>query len=150
MTETEIRTRISPETGLEEVFDSQRHRWVRLTPEERVRQQFVHYLISRRNFPQGRIANEVPITVGRMNKRCDTVIYGNEGQPLVICEYKASTVTITQRVFDQILRYNYALQVPYLIVSNGLHHYCCRHDREQNRFEFLPDIPEYTEIVNNG
>lgn len=141
-----IRTRKSPQTGLDEVFDPQRNKWVRMTPEEIVRQQFVNYLITVKHYPQGRIANEVPITVGKMSKRCDSIIYDQNGLPFVICEYKASSVTITQRVFDQIIRYNYALRVPYLMVSNGVQNYCCYHNTVTERFEFLSEIPDYQDL----
>ncbi|MBR0037230.1 MAG: type I restriction enzyme HsdR N-terminal domain-containing protein [Bacteroidales bacterium] len=144
--ECTLKTRINPETGTEEVFDPQRKKYVRLSPEEWVRQNFVHYLIHSLGYPQGRIGNEVPIRVGRMEKRCDTIVYGKTGHPAVIVEYKAPTVALTQKVFDQILRYDFALQVDYLIVSNGLKHYCCHLNRQLNRFEFLPQLPMWSLI----
>ena len=142
----ELKTRICSETGAEEVFDTQRKKYVRLTPEEWVRQHFVCHLIHTLGFPQGRIGNEIPIRVGRMEKRCDTVVYDKTGHPAVIVEYKAPTVPLTQKVFDQIVRYNFALQVDYLMVSNGLHHYCCRLNHQLNRFEFLPELPRWEQI----
>ncbi len=142
----ELKTRINPATKLEEIFDTQRKKYVRLTPEEWVRQNFVHYLIHTLGFPQGRIGNEIPIRVGRMEKRCDTIVYNQAGQPAVIVEYKAPTVKLTQKVFDQIVRYDFALQVDYLIVSNGLQHYCCRLNRQLNRFEFLQSLPQWSQI----
>ena len=141
-----LKTRLSPMSHLEEIYDGQRRKFVRLTPEEWVRQNFVHYLINGLGFPQGRLQNELPIRVGRMEKRCDTVVFNQAGQPAVIVEYKAPSVRLTQRVFDQIVRYNFALQVDFLIVSNGLQHYCCRLNRELNRFEFLPQLPHWQQI----
>ena len=138
-----LKTRLNPTSHLEEIYDGQRRKFVRLTPEEWVRQNFVHYLINELGFPQGRLQNELPIRVGRMEKRCDTVVFNQAGQPAVIVEYKAPSVRLTQRVFDQIVRYNFALQVEFLIVSNGLQHYCCRLNRELNRFEFLPQLPHW-------
>ena len=138
--------RINPDTKFEEIFDPQRRKFVKLTPEEWVRQNFVHYLIDGLGYPQGRLQNELPIRVGRMEKRCDTVIFNREGAPALIVEYKAPTVRLTQKVFDQIVRYNFALQVEYLMVSNGLQHYCCHLNRQLNRFEFLRELPQWSMI----
>lgn len=142
----QLSTRKNPDTHLDEVFDTQRKKYVRLTPEEWVRQNFVSYLINQMGFPQGRLQNELPIRVGKMEKRCDTVVFNRCGKPAVIVEYKAPTVKLTQKVFDQIVRYNFALQVDYLIVSNGLQHYCCRLNRIRNCFEFLPQLPLWSQI----
>lgn len=133
-------------SGQEEIFDSQRKKYVRLTPEEWVRQHFVNYLITVCNFPKGRIGNEVSIKVGLTEKRCDTVVFDEYGKAKVIVEYKASSVAITRKVFDQIARYNLTLQVQYLVVSNGLQTYCCRFDPESSRFEFLPELPQYSAL----
>jgi len=142
----ELKIRNNPETHLEEVFDPQRKKYVRLTPEEWVRQHFVHYLIDQLGFPQGRLQNELPIRVGNLDKRCDTVVFDKNGKPAVIVEYKAPTVPLTQKVFEQIVRYDYSLQVDYLIVSNGLQHYFLHLNREQNRFEFLREAPHWAQI----
>lgn len=139
----ECRQRLSPTTHLEEIWDSQRRKWVRLTPEEWVRQHFVHFLTDNKQYPVGRIGNEVSIQVGKLERRCDSVVFGDNGEPVMIVEYKAPSVQITQRVFDQIARYNIALQVNWLIVSNGLQHYCCHLNREEHRFEFVDDLPDY-------
>ena len=120
-----------------------------LTPEEWVRQHFVRFLISARSYPPTRIANEVSINVNTTSKRCDTVVYDNFLNPLVIIEYKAPEVAISNEVFNQIARYNSALRVPYLMVSNGLKHYCCRIDYETMECQFLNDIPYYTDIVRS-
>ena len=142
----ESRIRISPKTRLEEIWDTQRKRWVRLTPEEWVRQHFVHFLISHQGFPAGCIGNEMSIKVGQLERRCDSVIFDKVGRPMVIVEYKAPSVAITQKVFDQISRYNMTLQVEWLIVSNGLQHYCCHLNRELQRFEFLSQMPRYEDL----
>lgn len=141
--ECHVRTNSS---GQEEIFDTQRKKYVRLTPEEWVRQHFVNYLINILQFPQGRIGNEIPIKVGLTEKRCDTVVFDEEGKAKVIVEYKASSVSITRKVFDQIARYNLTLQVQYLVVSNGLQTYCCRFDQESGQFVFLPAIPQYSDL----
>ena len=79
-------------------------------------------------------------------KRCDTVLYRRDLTARMIVEYKAPEIEITQKVFDQITRYNMVLKVDYLIVSNGLQHYCCRIDYEHNSYTFLQDIPEYQNL----
>lgn len=142
----DARRRLNSETQTEEIWDSQRRRWVKLTPEEWVRQHFVHFLIDICQYPAGRIGNEISINVGKLDKRCDTVVFGEEGQPLMIIEYKATTVELTQKVFNQISRYNIALQVDWLVVSNGLQHYICHLDREENRWLFSPKMPAYQDL----
>ena len=97
-----------------------------LTPEEWVRQHFVHYLMTEKNYPSSLLANEVSLHLNGLSKRCDTVVYNTYLEPIAIAEYKAATVPITRAVFEQILRYYIAFRVQYLIVSNGLVHYCCR------------------------
>ena len=125
------------------IFDRLRKQFVRLTPEEYVRQQFVSYLIEHKGYPLGRLANEVTIVLGNVRKRCDTVLYDNYLQPLMIIEYKSPSVVISQKTFDQIARYNFVLQVPWLIVSNGIQHFCCRIDSEKNEYVFENEIPDF-------
>ncbi|MCF0196796.1 MAG: type I restriction enzyme HsdR N-terminal domain-containing protein [Bacteroidaceae bacterium] len=127
------------------VFDTLRRRYVALTPEEWVRQHFVHFLILEKGYPTGLIANEVSVELFGTRKRCDTVVYAPDATPLMIVEYKAPDVEIDARVFQQISRYNISLHVRWLIVSNGLQHYCCRVDYENGRLEYLTDIPTYDE-----
>lgn len=126
------------------IFDIIRRQYVALTPEEWVRQHFIHYLISEKGYPQSLMANEVQLKLNGMSRRCDTVVYDRTLRPRVIVEYKAPTVNITQQVFDQICRYNMVLQVDYLIVSNGLVHYCCKVDNNTHTYTFLKDIPVHT------
>ena len=129
------------------IFDIIRRQYVALTPEEWVRQHFVHFLIGTKGYPQSLMANEVQLKLNGMSRRCDTVAYDRTLRPRVIVEYKAPTVNITQQVFDQICRYNMVLQVDYLIVSNGLAHYCCKVDNTTHTYTFLKDIPSYEEVV---
>lgn len=129
-----------------QIFDQVRKRYVALTPEEWVRQHFVAYLLSEKGYPQELIANEITIKLNGTSKRCDTVVYDTYLSPLVIVEYKAPSVPITQTVFDQIVRYNMVLKVPYLIVSNGLSHYCCRINYETQTWSFLREIPTYHQV----
>ena len=129
------------------VFDRLRKRYVALTPEEWVRQHFVEYLIEEKQFPAALMANEVSLTQNGIKRCCDTLVADREGQPLVIVEYKAPEIEITQQVFDQIVRYNMVLRARYLMVSNGMSHYCCQIDYENNTYSFLNDIPEYAELL---
>lgn len=129
------------------VFDTLRKKYVALTPEEWVRQNFVHFLIRYKNYPVGLLANEVQISLNSTRKRCDTVLYNRNLTARMIIEYKAPSVNITQEVFNQITRYNIVLKVDYLIVTNGINHYCCRVDYKNNSYSFLRDIPEYSELI---
>ncbi len=128
------------------VFDSVRKKWVALTPEENVRQHFVAYLINQKKYPASHIANETSISLNGMHRRCDSVIYDNFGKPKVIIEYKAHTVKISSKIFAQISRYNIVLKVDYLIVSNGMKHYCVKMDYEHNSYVFLENIPSFHEL----
>lgn len=128
------------------IFDILRKKFVFLTPEEWVRQHFVHFLISVKSFPAGRIGNEVTVILNGMRKRSDTVIYNQEGEPLVVVEYKAPSEKIDQKVFDQITRYNMVLKVPYLIVSNGINHYCCVINYTDLSYRFLSEIPHFDQL----
>lgn len=128
------------------VFDVLRRRAVALTPEEWVRQNFVYFLISEREFPPQFMANEVALTLNGTSRRADTMVYTRGLRPLVVVEYKAPEITVGQKVFDQIARYNSVMQAPFLIVSNGMHHYCCRYGAE-GAYRFLPDIPTYAEML---
>lgn len=144
--EAPLRTRQEEERT--QVFDPLRRRYVALTPEEWVRQHFVHFLITEKGFPTGCIANEVPMMVGQMQKRCDTVVYGSQANPVIIIEYKAPSVPITQKVFDQTWRYNLPLHVPYIIISNGMQHFCCQIDYASGKTVFLKDIPNFQDLQN--
>lgn len=128
------------------IFDRCRQKYVALTPEEWVRQNMVEYIIQAKKFPPARIANEVTVVINGMNKRSDSVIYDKEMRPRVILEYKAPSVKITQKVFDQIATYNFELDVDLLIVSNGLEHYCCKMDKENKKYYFLKEIPDYQQL----
>ena len=133
--------------GVTRVYDRLRGYTVALTPEEWVRQHFVEMLITQLGYPPAMMANEVGVALNGTSKRCDTVVYSPRGlRPLVIVEYKAPTIELTQKVFDQIARYNMVLRVPWLIVSNGLRHYCCRVDYDARRVAFLPDLPPFATL----
>jgi hypothetical protein len=133
-------------SGKKLIFDMLRRKYVALTPEEWVRQHFVHFLIGQKGYPKGLLANEMELRLGEKRMRCDTVVYNQLLQPRMIIEYKAPTVTIQQKTFDQVSVYNLLLKVDYLVVSNGLQHYCCRMDYDHQRYEFLPDIPAFNAL----
>ena len=128
------------------IFGIIRKRYIALTPEEWVRQHFVSYLISYKGYPLGLIGNEISLRLNGQNRRCDTVIYDIYGSPLMIIEYKAPHITLNQEVFDQVIRYNIALKVKYLVVSNGINHYCCVMDYDDMCPHFLKEIPDYNEL----
>lgn len=130
-----------------EIFDVLRRKFVALTPEEWVRQNFVHYLQNEKNYPVSLMANEAGIRLNSLNRRCDTVVYDRKLNPLVVCEFKKPDVEITQVVFDQIVRYNIVLRVKYLIVSNGMKHYCCKMNYENMTFDYLHEIPKYSDLI---
>ena len=140
-------TKITESNGKRQIFDTLRRCYVALTPEEWVRQHFVNFLIGYKGYPAALTGNEIAITLNGMNRRCDTVVYDRALKPRMIIEYKAPTVKITKEVFAQISRYNLILKVDYLIVSNGLQHYCCRMDYTNNTFAFLQEIPEYEKLI---
>ena len=128
------------------VFDPLRGKYVALTPEEWVRQHFVNYLIHHKGYPQLLMANEVALSIGDKSLRADSVLYDRDLKPQMILEYKAPTIALTQKVFDQITVYNMLLHVDYLVVSNGLQHICCKMNYTNNSYTFLPYLPDYTEI----
>lgn len=135
---------IKNENGKQYIFDVLRKRFILLTPEEWVRQHFVQYLINNLGYPVGKTGNEIALKVNSLNKRCDTVIYNEYAEPLVIIEYKAPKIPIDQRVFDQIFVYNTKLNVPFLFVSNGLNHYACQ--IMNGKPTFFQNIPTFKEI----
>ena len=128
------------------IWDVLSKKFVALTPEEWVRQHFVHYLIEHKNYPASLMANEVELTIGSKKLRVDSALYDNTLKPKMIIEYKAPHIAITQKVFNQISAYNMILHVDYLIVSNGIDHYCCKMDYESKKYLFLEDIPNYEDI----
>jgi hypothetical protein len=131
-----------------EIFDFLRKRYVTLTPEEWVRQHFTHWLVEHKGYPKGLLGNEIALKCGEKTLRCDSILYNKEALPQMIIEYKAPTVSLTQRVFNQISAYNLLLHVDYLVVSNGLQHYCCKMDYQRQTYEFLQEIPDYASLIS--
>lgn len=144
---------IEQRNGKDYIFCVWRRKYVRLTPEEWVRQQFLHALVEDFAYPQSLIAVEVEVgkkskeqrtRIGELKKRCDAIVYNAALQPLCIIEFKAPTVTLSQHVFDQVAVYNHRLGVRYFFLSNGKTHQACR--VLQNSYERLPNIPLYSEL----
>ena len=135
-----MRTRIF--NGKEQIFCEWRHQWVRLTPEEWVRQQLLHRLVEQFGFPASLIGVEVSIQVGETHKRCDAVVYDETMCPIVLIECKAETVPLTQKTLDQAITYNRKLNVPYLILYNGPQMICVHGNNH-----LITGIPRYTDLL---
>lgn len=131
--------KIKKEQGREFIFDDFRKRWVVLTPEEWVRQNFLHYLTRVKKYAVSLIAVEKEIQLGEIKKRFDIVVYDAATKPFMLIECKEMNVELTQKVLDQALRYNMTMQVPYVVITNGS--YCMAFDCTNNRFAALEEIP---------
>lgn len=144
-----VELKIVRRNGIFKVYDILRKDYFVLTEEEFIRQLFVNWLISELGYPPSIMANEIGIKLNDTYKRCDTIIFTPNGDPLIIVEYKAPSVSINQEVFNQIIRYNMSLKAHYLIVSNGYDNFCCKVNYENHSIEFLERIPKYEEIKEN-
>ncbi len=129
------------------IFDEVRKQFVVLTPEEWVRQNFIKYLIHYLNYPIGLLSIEHNLKINTLQKRCDIVVFSKKLTPVLIVECKKPGVKIDQKVTDQIVRYNYKLRVPYLLMTNGLQHYCLKIDYEKRISKFLDKVPDYKEFM---
>lgn len=138
--------RVRSVSGRRQIFDVLRKKYVSLTPEEWVRQHFIHYLIEHLGYPAMLMANEVQLRIGDKRVRADSVLYDRRLAPRMIMEYKAPDVALTQKVFDQISAYNLLLRVDYLVVTNGLDTYACKMDYERGSYSFMTSIPTYSEL----
>ena len=125
------------------IFDKLRKKYVVLTPEEWVRQHFVHFLIDQKRYPETLIAIEKQLTINNLKKRTDILIFNSDGKPEVIIECKAPSIKISQKTFDQIARYNLQLKAEFLIVTNGLTHFYCKMDFKNKTYIFLKNLPDY-------
>ena len=126
------------------VFDPIRKKHIILTPEEWVRQNFIQFLIQEKNYPSSLMAVEMEINLLNTKKRCDIVLYNNKGLPHIIVECKAPSIKVSQNTFDQIARYNMTLKTDLLVVTNGLQHYVCMIDYQNQCYHFLKEIPNYS------
>ena len=139
--------KIRTEKGKDLIFDIIRKKYVVLTPEEWVRQNFVQFLIHEKKYPKSLMALEKRLLVNSQPQRFDMVIYNRKGQPHIIIEFKSPSVKISQNTFDQVVRYNMALKVKYILVSNGMHHFACEIDYEKNNYSYLKDIPVFPDLL---
>jgi len=134
--------------GKTTIWDRTRKKYIILTPEEWVRQHFIEFLILEKHFLRNLIKIETGLKVLKTFKRTDVLCYSNSGKPILLVECKAPEVKINQQTFDQIARYNIPLQVPYLIVTNGMNHYCCSIDFKNKSYSFHQTIPSYHQIAD--
>ena len=132
------------ENGKTKVFDPVRKIYCILTPEEKVRQMTLHYLVEKKNIPAGLIAVEYSIKVNTLSKRCDIVVFNKQAKPMMIVECKSESVPITQKVLDQAIRYYSGLNVEYILLTNGKTMYCYHIDIENKKIEALNEIPLLT------
>jgi hypothetical protein len=132
--------KIKKEKDKEFIFDEVRKRWIMLTPEEWVRQNFLQYLIKVKKYPAALIAIEKEIKLGDLKKRFDIVVYDSNSKPWMIIECKEMTVDLSKQVLDQVLRYNITMQVPYLVITNGS--YCMAFQCINNQLKDLVELPE--------
>jgi len=129
-----------------QIFDDFRKKFVALTPEEWVRQNFLRYLVTEKKYPKSLISVEAGLKLFTLKKRTDIVVYDNRGKPVLIVECKAPDVKISNEVFDQVVRYNMALRVKYMVLTNGLNHFSCVINYLQQSYVFLPEIPDYLNL----
>jgi hypothetical protein len=129
------------------IFDPLRKKYVRLTKEEWVRQNFVQFLVAEKKFPPSLINVEAGVKVNNNALRADMVVFDRYGLPALAAEFKAPEIKISQQTFDQIVRYNMQLKVKFLIVSNGLDHFCCQINYSENSYAFLAEIPDFGELL---
>lgn len=135
--------------GKKEIFDSFRRKYLVLTPEEWVRQHFLHFLVNEKKFPAMLLSVEKGIMVNGMQKRFDAVACDHTGQPLVLLEFKSPEVGLNQKVLEQIGRYNMNLNVRYLMISNGIQHFSCELDYLTHSFRFHDQIPMFDALIQS-
>lgn len=135
--------KVKIDNGKKQIFDSVRKRFVVLTPEEWVRQHFIQFLHRQKGFPLSLMGVEFSLQYNGMQKRADIICFKTDGKPFLLVECKSFRVSIQQKVFDQIARYNFDLQVPYLVVTNGIDHFCCTLNEQKKTYEFIEEIPSF-------
>lgn len=133
--------RMKKENNREMIFDESRKTWLRLTPEEWVRQNFIRYLIHTKRYPSSLVALEKKIMVGEMTKRFDILVFSKEHEPWMMVECKSTAVSLSEDVLNQVLRYNIAMPVQYLVITNGTS--CMAFKKEHSELLPLKEIPEF-------
>ncbi|KAF5068173.1 hypothetical protein DSECCO2_246120 [anaerobic digester metagenome] len=142
--------RIRESSERREIFDPLRRRFVALTPEEWVRQHLIQYLCNDRKVPGHMVASERGLRVNRMPRRFDLLVFAPDGRPVMIAECKAPRVPLTEEVFFQASAYNLALKVDYLLITNGIEHYCAKVNYQDKKLDFCSDIPEYAVLCGTN
>jgi hypothetical protein len=130
------------------ILDTIRRKYVKLTPEEWVRQNFIRYLVTEGKYPVGLLGVEVMFRLNKLMRRVDILVHNRSGEPVMIVECKAPEVKIDDRVFDQIVTYNMGLRVPYIVVTNGIVNYACKINHEEKKYDFLLVIPLYEDLLS--
>ena len=138
--------KIHVRNGKNVIFDSLRKKYVALTPEEWVRQHVIAYLHCCKHYPLELMKVEGSINIGKLCRRCDIVVYSTNLTPILLVECKQPMVELSQKTFDQAARYNLALNVPFLFITNGLTHYCYSIDKNEHKIIYQPDLPERTAL----
>ena len=138
--------RITRDDKSEMIFDPVRKKYVKLTDEEWVRQNFIQYLIQQGKYPPGLIGVEVNFHFNKLTRRADLLIHDRRGQPVMLVECKSPDVPIDDKVFDQVVCYNMEFKVPYIIVTNGLINNICKINHEKKSWEYLEVIPLYEDL----
>ncbi|AXY75478.1 restriction endonuclease subunit R [Paraflavitalea soli] len=133
--------RIREEEGKELIFDELRRLWIRLTPEEWVRQNFLQYLVQTMGYPASLIAIERELKLGELRKRFDVLVYNRQHQPWLMVECKAMEVNLDESVLQQVLRYNIAVPVPFLVITNG--HYCAGFEKRGQQLQAIGTLPVF-------
>lgn len=138
--------RITNKGGSFYIFDELRKKHLRLTPEEWVRQHWVHHLHQRYQYPKTLMKIEGGIYLNNLQKRSDLVVSDRDGKHVLLAEFKSPTVKITEKTFTQIANYNTIYKIPLLLVSNGIEHYYCSINFQQGNFRFLPELPSFNDV----
>jgi hypothetical protein len=136
--------KIKEKNGIYYIFDHIRKKYLVLTPEEWVRQHLIHFLIEIKKYPGSLMKLEGGLKLNNLQKRSDILLFNKYGKKIILVECKAPSVKITQDTFDQIARYNFVHKVEWLLVSNGMQHFCCRIDYEKKTYSFVEELPDHT------
>lgn len=127
------------------IFDTFRKKFISLSPEEWVRQHILRFLTEEKSVPEALVSVEAGININRLAKRYDALIFDRNGKPWMIVECKAPSVAINQSVFDQVVAYNQTVKAKYILVTNGLKHYCCDMSNANQQVQFLSNIPNFND-----
>ncbi len=130
------------------VFDEFRKKKVKLTAEEWVRQQYLHYLIKNYHYSISLVAVEISILINNISKRCDAVVFNKNKEPKILLEFKSYNIKITQESIDQAMRYNLTLKVPYLVITNGLQIFIIHYNSMENKYQLINNLPNADELLH--